>query len=111
MSCAFESDDQIAMIVELPRRISLGTPVTDGANRVQIWHVRLRLALGSLLNAVRIPGAIKSSKIKDKTTADDIHISVGRLFTTVAVNGRHHYFDRITGKYAGSGSVVHYPTR
>ena len=39
----------------------------------------------------------------DIVTGGVIEVKVGSLFTRLSVNGRDYYFDRITGRFAGTG--------
>lgn len=56
------------------------------------------------MTAVGIPGAIKSMQITDVLTDQHIEVRVGHLFVRLSVNGRDYYFDRITGKFDGTGT-------
>ncbi|MGO9769678.1 MAG: hypothetical protein ACLPSW_09025 [Roseiarcus sp.] len=75
-----------------------------GAICSQIWRERLRGSVGSVLNWMRMPGAIRSAEITDKVSGQQISISVGQRFVRLAVDGRDYYFDRLTGRFDGTGS-------
>lgn len=96
-------DNQSATIIELPvRATATGTAV--GAGRIDIWKWRLRQAIGNYLNALAIPGAIRPIEIADAVTGQQVAVFVGSLFVRLSVNGRDYYFDRLTGRFAGTGS-------
>lgn len=77
---------------------------THGATRVDIWRSRVRSAVGRALNRAGVPGALVATTIEDELTGQRLDISVDPLFTRVSVNGRDYYFDRVTGRFDGTGS-------
>lgn len=78
-------------------------PAAAGASRWDIARDRMRLAARTLLNRLNVPGALRSVQIDDELTGQQLDISVGASFTRITVNGRDYYFDRVTGRYDGSG--------
>jgi len=40
----------------------------------------------------------------DKITGQKVAVSIGDLFVRLSVDGRDYYFDRITGRFDGTGS-------
>jgi len=58
----------------------------------------LRIGFGRLLGWLCLPAPIAEVDI------EDLQIHIGPLFTKISVNGRDYWFDRLTGRYAGSGS-------
>jgi hypothetical protein len=87
-------------VVSFPERPK---SATVGASQVRILLSRLRLRIGAALNRIGLPGAVQSVVIDDKLTGSLIEIKTGPLFTKMSVNGRDYYFDRLTGRYDGSG--------
>ena len=75
-----------------------------GATWLEIQTGRARQWLGRALNKVRAPGAIREMEFKDKLTGQHLVVSVGELFVCISANGRDYYFDRITGRFDGTGS-------
>ena len=67
------------------------------------WQGEPRRLCGQLLNSLRIPGPIRSYKIADPVNNQIITISVGDRFIRISVNGSDYYFNRLTGKYEGTG--------
>ena len=90
--------DNVTALPEPPR------PPATGATRWQIARGRAREAVGRLLGRVGAPGAIANATIADPVTGQEIEIRVGHLLTRVTVNGRDYYFDRLSGRYDGTGS-------
>lgn len=76
---------------------------STAATNAQIWRGRAKEALGRLLNRLGMPGAVRDTHFQDALTGDQIEVEVGELFTRLSVNGRDYYFNRITGKFDGSG--------
>jgi len=68
-----------------------------------------RLGLGRLMNIIAIPGQIRSTIIDDQPTGDHIEISVGIAFTRISINGRDHFFGRLSGRYAKSSTIGQMP--
>jgi hypothetical protein len=68
-----------------------------------------QLGLGRLMNNIAIPGQIRSTIIDDQPTGDHIEISVGIAFTRISINGRDHFFGRLSGRYAKSSTIGQMP--
>jgi hypothetical protein len=50
-----------------------------------------------------MPGAIRDFHMKDELSGQEIDIAVTLLFTRISINGRDYYFDRLTGRFGGTG--------
>ena len=75
------------------------------ASRWQIWRGRLRELAGKGLNALGVPGALQPVEHFDKLTGQHVSVSVGELFVCISVNGRDFYFNRLTGRFDGTGAA------
>lgn len=75
------------------------------ASKLEILVGRFRQWVGRVLNRAHAPGAIRTMDYEDKLAGQHIAVSVGELYTCVSVNGRDYYFDRLTGKFDGTGSA------
>ena len=75
-----------------------------GATWLDIARGRLRVAVGGFLNRVRVPGAVQPVDVTDNVTGQCLSVAVSALYTRITVNGRDYYFDRITGRFDGTGS-------
>lgn len=75
-----------------------------GATRLEVLRGRFRQWLGRGLNRLGAPGAIRQMELKDQLTGQHLTVSVGELFVCMSVNGRDYYFDRLTGRFDGTGS-------
>ena len=69
-------------------------------------QVRVRQWIGEVCTWVRLPGAIAPVAIHDHLTGDTITVTVWPWFTKLNINGREYYFDRITGRFDGTGQAV-----
>lgn len=67
---------------------------------------RLRGLAGWMAQRLRLPGAVRSVAIKDELSGQRIVVDVGVQFVRLSVDGRDHYFHRLTGRYAGTGAVI-----
>jgi hypothetical protein len=83
-----------------------GHPARGGATRLDIVRGRLRQLLGRAANWLRAPGAVQPTEIHDKVTGQHVAVTVGTLYVCLKVNGRAFYFDRLTGRFDGTGSTV-----
>ena len=86
------------MILQFPR------PAESGATRIQIWRSDLRALVGKVLNRVGIAGAVRDCEIDDDVSGNKLQIHSSPRFTRISINGRDFYFDRLTGRFDGTGS-------
>lgn len=80
-----------------------GHPALSGATRCDIWKARLRIFLGRILNRLGMPGAIENFSFNDPLNGLMVTVKVGPSFTYITIDGRDYVFDRITGRFAGTG--------
>jgi hypothetical protein len=81
-------------------------PADAGATRWQIWRSRSRRALCGLVHRLGLPGFVRDYEVDDLVTGFHIHIRVTRFGTYIHIGGRDYSFDRLTGKWIGSGMVT-----
>jgi hypothetical protein len=79
-------------------------PGRGGATGLQIAKGRLKQWSGRILNRASMPGAIQPVEFEDRLAGQRFSVSVGELFVCVTVNDRDYYFDRITGRFDGTGA-------
>jgi len=65
---------------------------------------RLKLKFVKLLNALRTPAIIQEFEYSDKLTNQKISIKNQSLHTVITIDGRDYYFNRLNGKFDGTGS-------
>lgn len=80
------------------------SPSSMGSTKWQILRGRFRETVGRLMTKLRAPGAIRDTEIDDTLTGQNIRIRVGYSFTRITIDGRDYYFDRLTGRFDGTGS-------
>src|SRR5579863_3862863 len=83
-----------------------GRPAAANASTLQIWVERLRGSVGALLNAIHAPGFVRATEILDEVNGQRISIQVGQRFARITVGGRDYYFDRLTGRFDGTGTAL-----
>jgi len=66
-----------------------------------------RLGVGRILEFMNAPGVIRNTLIEDSLSGQRVEISVGRIFVRLSVNDRDYFFDRISGRFDGTGSGLH----
>ena len=69
-----------------------------------MWRGRMREIAGRALGRLGVPGAIADAEIRDDLTGQQINIAVQAHYVRLTVNGRDYYFDRITGRFDGTGA-------
>ena len=97
--------DSTLMLVQFPI-LFRGHAAQASASTLDIIGARLREWLGRVLNAAGLPGAIKDMKITDSVTGHRGAVEVGDLHVRFSVEERDFYFDRLTGRFDGTGSLV-----
>lgn len=83
-----------------------GHPARGDATAKDILLGRFRGWIGRMLNLARAPGAIQSTEIEDGVAGQRIAVLVGDLFVCLSVNGRDYYFNRLSGRFDGTGSPL-----
>ncbi len=78
----------------------------NGATALDTIKSRLRETIGKIANRLGLPGAVQPVEIHDPATGQRITIAVGAVMVRVTVNGRDLYFDRLTGRFDGTGSTL-----
>lgn len=80
-------------------------PVRDGATALDIARSRVRAVIGRVLNKFGVPAVIQPMEVTDEITKQHVAVAVDDLFVRVSVGGRDYYFDRLTGRFDGTGST------
>ena len=84
-------------------------------SRTGILFERLKRKLGQILLKLGVPGPVSDIVICDQPTSlterlldsrYQVVVKTSALYTTISVNGRDYFFDRLTGRYDGSGLAV-----
>jgi hypothetical protein len=79
-------------------------PARGGVTVIDVLKLRARALLGRLANWIGTPGAIAPTEINDAMTGQQITVAVEALLVRLTVNGRDFYFNRMTGRFDGTGS-------
>jgi hypothetical protein len=79
-------------------------PARGNATAAEIAKGRFKQWLAKILNRARMPGAIRPMDFEDRLAGQHLTVMVGELFVCITVNGRDYYFDRITGRFDGTGA-------
>lgn len=59
--------------------------------------------IGIICGLLRLPGFVRSIEYADKVTGDYVRIRIGRRYTIVSVSDRDYWFNRLTGRFSGTG--------
>lgn len=80
------------------------TSLSEGATKWDVCRGRVREVIGRVLKWLGVPGVVQEVKFHDDLTRTEIQVKVGVLFTCISVNGRDYYFNRLSGRFDGTGS-------
>ena len=94
--------DNQSVIIDFPSRAAPRCS-SSGSSFLGILRWRVRLGIGRCLNYLHAPGMIRDASINDALSGQQIDVAVQPSFVKITVNGRDYYFDRITGKFDGTG--------
>jgi hypothetical protein len=83
-----------------------GHPAREGATVFDVARSRIRTTVGRMANRLGLPGTIRVVDIHDATAGHRVTVTIGVNVLRLTVNGRDFYFDRLTGRYEGSGSLT-----
>jgi hypothetical protein len=84
----------------------IARPAPVGASWFPIAKGRLRQRIGRLLNWLRMPGAVRNLEVTDTATGQPVAVHISDLYVRLSVGGRDYDFDRITGRFDGTGSRI-----
>lgn len=63
----------------------------------------LRRLVRSAAHGIGLPGMIRPAEINDHVTGQHVVVSVNRTYVVIRVDGRDYYFDRLSGRFDGTG--------
>jgi hypothetical protein len=91
-------------VVQFPAERVTRAALGGGATPWQRLKERLRQLAGQMLSRLGAPGAIANAEIKDALTGQELSVTVGTCYVRLSVDGRDYYFDRLTGRFDGTGA-------
>ena len=68
--------------------------------------LRFRRMIYTLLDKLNCPGVVRDFTFHDHVTDQRLEIEVGLFLTRISINGRDYYFERLSGKFDGTGMRV-----
>jgi hypothetical protein len=83
------------------------SPVDNGKR--SIWSIMrrvLRRALGSALEIIHAPAKIKEFEYIDPSTNETVYLSTGARYSVLHVGVKRFFFDRVTGRFDGTGELL-----
>ena len=82
------------------------SPVNNDS-KINIFFFRIKYniksAIGNLLNRIKFPAFIQKTEIEDPVLNMNIKIKPCSRSTIISIDNRDFYFDRLTGKFTGTG--------
>jgi len=67
---------------------------------------RFRRAVGALMERVNAPAQIKEFEYIDHQTNETVYLSTGARYSVLHVGSKRLFFDRITGQFDGTGTLL-----
>lgn len=104
IGCSADMKNSPLTVVRFPSERVPRAAVT-GATRFQIWRSRVLEWIGRVLNSAGAPGAIRNMSLKDTLTGQEVSVAVSAFYVRLTVNDRDYFFNRLTGRFDGSGST------
>ncbi len=71
--------------------------------RVQDW---CRQKIGRVLEALHAPAKIKEFECVDPITNECVYLSTGPRYSVLHVGSKRFFFDRLTGRFDGTGTLL-----
>jgi hypothetical protein len=93
----------MAQIVEITSTPEAGPALSGGATRCDRLKLRFKEVAARLFDRLGIPGFVRSMTLKDEVTGQTISVQTGHLSTRISIDGRDYYFDRLSGRFDGTG--------
>jgi hypothetical protein len=91
-------------IIPFPKAGQARPSMRGAASRDDAWVGRIDHTLGTLMNRLGVPGAVRDIHLKDALTGYEIEVETGILYTRISLNGRDFYFHRLSGRFGGTDS-------
>lgn len=85
-----------------PANTDVCEPAHGGAGRGFPW----RRWIAVVLYRLGFPGLVWPTVVHDPTTGQTLALAVGPHYVRITVDGRDYYFDRLTGRYDGTGQPL-----
>ena len=90
-------------VVEFPTQ-RIVRAAQDGATFSDVVKGRLRRLVGQCINRLGLPGSIQVMEFEDVAVGRHVSVAIDDLFVCLKIDGRDYYFDRISGKFDGTGT-------
>ena len=81
--------------------------ITESAQIVWLGRIRdwCRGKLGWALEALHAPAKMREFECVDPITSETVYLSTGARYSVLHVGNRRFFFDRITGRFDGAGTL------
>lgn len=83
------------------------SPVTNSKRSIWLTMRRsLHRMIGSVLEIVHAPAGIKEFEYIDASTNETVYLSTGARYSVLHVGVKRFFFDRVTGRFDGTGELL-----
>jgi len=83
---------------------AIGTEGRDESSVIRAWIHRV---YGAVLEFVHAPAKIREFEYVDLSTNETIYLTTGARYSVLHVGSKRFFFDRITGRFDGTGTLFH----
>jgi hypothetical protein len=103
--------ERATYFAEAPSKVSMtphpeNTLIVPGRvqlrQRIQDW---VRQKIGRVLEALHAPAKIKEFECVDPITNEIVYLSTGARYSVLHVGSKRFFFDRLTGRFDGTGTL------
>jgi hypothetical protein len=85
--------------------VAMSTEGRDSqSSMIRAW---IRHAYGAVLEFFHVPGKIREFEYVDPSTNETIYLATGARYSVLHVGSKRLFFDRITGRFDGTGTLFH----
>jgi hypothetical protein len=85
----------------LPESTQIQSTRLPSLARLQDW---CKQKAGWVLEKIHSPAKIKEFEYVDPVTNETVYLSTGTRFSVLRVGDKHFFFDRLTGRFNGTGT-------
>lgn len=86
----------------------MNSPVST-VGKPSLWslvHAKARQIHGFMLESIHAPARIREFEYVDPSTNETVYISTGARYSVLHVGSKRFFFDRITGRFDGTGTLL-----
>ena len=80
---------------------------TDSRDESSVIRAWIRRACGVALEFIHAPAKMREFEYIDPVTNETTYLTTGARYSVIHVGDKRFFFDRITGRFDGTGTLLH----